>query len=292
MKSTLRWLTQILIQNIGLLIATICAICMLLALIPDNNLSLTYAERVFGYIRMAFMFDFPTSTGEPVISILLFHVKNTFVIFLLSILFVLSITVPLGVLAAGKQSPWLKLFIYPMYTLSTIPVLLWATFLILFTFIGLNKLFQYQDLSSATTFEAIIIYAAPVISLSIGDGMLYDVYRTVKGSTEKVYSQPWLKALKSRGRSLTGHVSRGLVEPLVTVITSKITYLISGVIVLESIFAWPGIGQLVWDALKGKDYPLIIASVMVITLIVITGQLTREFLRYYMNPHMRGKAES
>ena len=121
--------------------------------------------------------------------------------------------------------------------------------------------------------------------------MLYDTYRNIRTEVRSLLLKPWVKGLKSRGRSLYGHIIRGLVEPLTVSVSSKLTYLISGAIVVEMIFTWQGIGLLILDVLRRegtKDYPLLIAALMVIVMLVIIGSFIREFVHIKMNPQNSG----
>jgi peptide/nickel transport system permease protein len=292
MQNRGKWVISVIVRNVLLFAGSIFLLCTLLALIPDRYAP-GFTERVADYIVMAFTFDFGISieTGFPVVVEVFARVYNTFLLLFLTILFVLAVAVPTGILGAlYPQNLFQRALVTIIYGLSTIPVLLWATILTLAIFLGLNQVLMLSDYESADWAGKVMIIAPPVFALSIGDGMLYDIYRTVRDQIANLQSEPWMKSLRSRGRSVKGHLSRGLVEPLVTVLSSKLTYLISGTIVVEYIFNWPGLGMLIWDAIaddSNKDYPVIIASVMILIVLVIGSNIAKETTHYLMNPQYR-----
>ena len=292
MQNRGKWVISVIVRNVLLFAGSIFLLCTLLALIPDRYAP-GFTERVADYIVMAFTFDFGISigTGFPVVVEVFARAYNTFILLFLTNLFVLAVAVPTGILGAlYPQNLFQRALVTIIYGLSTIPVLLWATILTLAIFLGLNQVLMLSDYESADWAGKVMIIAPLVFALSIGDGMLYDIYRTVRDQIANLQSEPWMKSLRSRGRSVKGHLSRGLVEPLVTVLSSKLTYLISGTIVVEYIFNWPGLGMLIWDAIaddSNKDYPVIIASVMILIVLVIGSNIAKETTHYLMNPQYR-----
>ena len=267
-------------------------LCMLLALIPDNAAP-SFWQRVYDYALIAFTFDFGYSTqfNEEIPALIFERAMNTFLLLVLSVVIALIICIPAGVIAGlSKNSKIQSLLSYPLYFLSTIPVLLWGTLFVFLMFLLLGTNLQFIDLYNADLYDTFLIISLPVLALTIGDGMLYDMYKAVRDEVVNIYSEPWIKGLKSRGRTISGHISRGLVEPLFTAVSSKLTYLISGAIVVEFIFSWEGIGLLLFDAISvpgQKDYPVIIAIVLVFILLVIVTTIIKQFLNLYLNPQLR-----
>lgn len=282
----------IFLRNALLFALSMVILCMLIALIPDAAAG-AYSERVLEYLQIAFTFSFGDSQmhGFPVVEIVLDRGGRSLFLIGYSILFVLLVSLPLGIsTAVNNKKVFQNIIIYPLYLLSSIPVLIWAIMLMLFAVVSFNEVPIYQDYISASLTGKMFIASLPILSLSIGDGMLYDTYRTVQQEVKNLLSEPWIKALKSRGRSIKGHIARGLTEPLVVALTGKLTYLISGAIIVEFIFDWEGIGFLIFDIIKtpgAKDYQLLVASVQFVTVLVITASLIRDLVSNYMNPHLR-----
>lgn len=287
-----RFLGWLIFRNVSLFILAMSTICLLIAMIPDRSTGI-YSERVTEYLWIAFTFDFGTSQqfGFPILDIVLDRGQRSLFLIGYTILFVIIVSLPLGISGGlSQKAHFEKIIIYPLYLLSAIPVLIWAILLMLIAILAFNEVPVYQDYLNATLPGKFFYASFPILALSIGDGMLYDTYRSIQAEIRNLTSEPWIKALKSRGRSIKGHVARGLVQPLVISLTSKLTYLISGTIIVEFIFDWEGIGFLIFDIIRtpgAKDYPLLIASIQFIIVLVILVSLIREVVSNQMNPHLK-----
>ena len=274
-----------------LFISSVIVLCILLALFPDNSAG-TFYERVFEYMAIAFTLDFGGITpqyGEVLIDRILFSSSITFQLLFGAICTALIISVPLGIIAGLKPDGLLQKFVsYPMYLLSSVPVLIWLMLIV----IGLNWSYIYSDLERAGFGESLLILFPPIFALAVGDGMLYETYRNVRTEVRSLILQPWIKGLKSRGRHLYGHIARGLVEPLFVTVSSKLTYLISGAIIVEAIFTWQGLGFTILDVIRSpaRDYRLLIAAVMIVIMIVIAASILRDLISVSLNPHRKEEA--
>lgn len=283
---------QLIIRNLFLFVCSIIVLCGLLAVIPDNSAGTPFG-RFKEYLALAFSFDFGLSTqyGSPVADIVANRAQKTILLIFGSMITVLIVAIPLGITTAlNSKNRLQKMLLQPLYFLSSIPVLIWGTALWGLSYLGFNMVLFYEDLGDANLMEGLVIVCFPVLALSIGDGMLYDTYRTVRNEVRNLFLQPWIKGLRSRGRSIYGHIARGLIEPLAISFTSKLTYLISGAIVVEFIFNWKGLGMLIWETIRrpgAKDYPVIIAAVIVLIILVILSSFLRDLIHLLMNPHLR-----
>jgi peptide/nickel transport system permease protein len=123
-------------------------------------------------------------------------------------------------------------------------------------------------------------YIARITRAGMNDALDADYTRTA-----------YLKGL-TRGTVIRRHVLRNALLPTIAVVATQTGYLIGGLVVIEFIFNYNGIGQLLYTAVSQKDFPLIQASVMVVGLIYLTATLLADILYSLLNPRIRyGGAE-
>lgn len=96
----------------------------------------------------------------------------------------------------------------------------------------------------------------------------------------------WAKGLKP-SKVYFKHAARNALVPIVTILGPAITSLITGAVVIERIFSWPGMGRLTVDAVSSRDYPIVMGSVIFGALVVILGNLLSDFLLVAVDPRIR-----
>jgi ABC-type dipeptide/oligopeptide/nickel transport system permease component len=86
---------------------------------------------------------------------------------------------------------------------------------------------------------------------------------------------------------LLGHALRNAMIPTVTMVGLQLGFLIGGAVVVETVFAWPGIGLLVVDSIFGRDYPVVQGVVLVIAVLVVVVNLTVDLIYTILDPRIR-----
>jgi len=293
-KNKTNILLYLLLKNASVFFISLFIICLLLALVPDTAIpgDVSYFERVKDYLTIAYLFSYDYSVaGTFLISELILHgSKLTFTLIFLSLLIVLTIALPAGILVASeKNTNFQKLFTVTVSLLSPIPILIWASLLMLLVFVFGNMVPLYIDFEDGDLRTRMFVLLIPVAAIVLGDGILLDFYNKIRDETRKVMNEPWLIAVKARGLPIYNHVLRALLLPIFITLSSKITYLISGIIIVEYIFAWQGLGFMIWRSLEtpgAKDYPLILGSVKVLLFTVFLFSFIRDILTYKLNPQL------
>ncbi|MFJ5158659.1 ABC transporter permease [Pantoea sp. NPDC088449] len=116
--------------------------------------------------------------------------------------------------------------------------------------------------------------------------------RQVRNSVITILNEDYLRTYRALGYSpavlLWRHVGRNLLAPIVGITGLQIGYLLSGVIFIEKIFAWPGIGSQLYNAAAGQDYPTIQTGVMLVAICFLTVNLLSDLLQDWLNPRQRG----
>ncbi len=94
------------------------------------------------------------------------------------------------------------------------------------------------------------------------------------------------KGLRKR-TVISRHVLKNALVPIVTVIGLQLAFLLGGVVVVEVIFAWPGLGRLALDAVQGRDYPVLQGAVLLFSLTFLVVNLVVDLLYAYLDPRIR-----
>ena len=135
-----------------------------------------------------------------------------------------------------------------------------------------------------------LVLLLPVAALALGDGMLADIVRLMEQETSRILEQDYIRAVRARNVGLGRHLFRGIVGPAVSIMAGKISYLISGSIVVEFVFGWRGLAFQTLSAVSktgSKDYPLILAMTMLFVGIVLLLNLFSDLTALFADPRLR-----
>ena len=113
-----------------------------------------------------------------------------------------------------------------------------------------------------------------LIELSVG----------IKNNINKILDTEFIRAVRARGASVTKHITKNLLLDLISIFDSRITYLISGAVIIENVFNWNGLGRLGVNAAKDYDYPTIMALVLLFTCLVLFARICKVTLFYLIDP--------
>ncbi|HEV2147685.1 MAG TPA: ABC transporter permease [Longimicrobiaceae bacterium] len=129
----------------------------------------------------------------------------------------------------------------------------------------------------------------PAIALGVGSAA--GVARYMRGSMLEVIHQDFIRTARAKGLSertvIFKHALRNALIPIITLLGLYLPFLLSGAVLVETIFSWPGMGRLIVDAIFQRDYPLVMATSFVIAAIVIFGNLISDVLYAVVDPRIR-----
>ena len=129
----------------------------------------------------------------------------------------------------------------------------------------------------------------PAVALGIGSAA--GVARYMRGSMLEVIRQDYVRTARAKGLServvVFKHALRNALLPIITLLGLTMPYLFGGAVLVETIFAWPGMGRLIVEAVFQRDYPLIMATSFVISVMVILGNLVADMLYAVADPRIR-----
>jgi peptide/nickel transport system permease protein len=117
--------------------------------------------------------------------------------------------------------------------------------------------------------------------------------RYLRAETLDVIRQDYVRTAHAKGLHertvIAVHALRNALIPVVTALGGILAVLVSGALVIEQVFTWPGVGQLTYAAARSKDYPLITAGVMISSLLLIVGYLIRDVAYALVDPRIKVK---
>jgi peptide/nickel transport system permease protein len=135
-------------------------------------------------------------------------------------------------------------------------------------------------------FYYLILPAIPLMFLELGY-----IARMARVGTVQVLAMPYIRTAVLKGlprrRVIFGHVLRNAMVPTVTVIGSQVGWLIGGLVVIETLFVYPGIGKLMVDAAQTHDLPMLEAAVLAVAVIYMVANLIADIVVALLNPRIR-----
>jgi peptide/nickel transport system permease protein len=134
----------------------------------------------------------------------------------------------------------------------------------------------------------------PAVSLAAVYLAIYT--RLMRSSVLDVTHQDFIKTAKAKGlkqgRIIIRHILRNAMLPIVTVAGMQAGALVGGAVVIETVFAWPGLGRLIYDALLQRDYPVLLGVFLVMSVIVIALNLLTDAIYRVIDPRVSVRAAS
>jgi len=127
-------------------------------------------------------------------------------------------------------------------------------------------------------------------AFTIGIGSIAGWSRYVRSSTVEQMSLDYVRSARSKGlserRVMTGHVLRNSLIPLVTVVGIDVPLYLTGAVLTETIFSWPGMGRLFFDALTVRDYPILMGTLVLGAILIVAGNLVADVIYGLLDPRI------
>ena len=129
----------------------------------------------------------------------------------------------------------------------------------------------------------------PAVALGIGNAA--GVARYMRGSMLEVINQDYIRTARAKGLServvVFKHALRNAMIPIITLLGLYLPILLSGSVLVETIFAWPGMGRVIVEAIFQRDYPLVMATSFIAAALVVIGNLLADVLYAVVDPRIR-----
>ncbi|HEX2081064.1 MAG TPA: ABC transporter permease [Longimicrobium sp.] len=270
----------------------------------DQPLHVQYGKWLWSFVRGDFGYSF--GQMRPINEILPDVLWNTLQLTLISLIVIFVVGMLIGIVQAVRQYSladnvltFLALFFYSM------PSFWFALMLILIFSLragqegwalqlpasGMTSI-DYEYMSGGEKLaDRLRHLLLPAIALGIGSAA--GVARYMRGSMLEVIHQDFIRTARAKGLSertvIFKHALRNALIPIITLLGLYLPFLLSGAVLVETIFAWPGMGRTIVEAILARDYPLVMATSFVIAAIVVLGNLLSDLLYAVVDPRIRNE---
>jgi len=224
--------------------------------------------------------DFGTSymTGRPVLTEILERLPATLLLMATTYFFTILIAIPLGVFSAVKKNKWQDNLITVLSFAGMATPTFWLGLMLMLLFAV--KLDWLPALGNLTL---------PVITMVIGS--LAGLTRYQRAAMLEVLNQDYIRTARAKGLPervvIFKHALRNALIPIVTILGLSLPSLFGGAFIIETIFAWPGMGRLGVSAIFQRNYPLIMGIVMFSAVLIILANLLADIGYAIVDPRIR-----
>jgi peptide/nickel transport system permease protein len=265
----------------------------------DKHWSLAYVQWLGNLVKL----DFGRSFREkrPVSTVIGERIGPTLVLSATSLVLAYLLAVPLGLYTTargGKTDERVTSTL--LYMLYSVPSFVTALLLLNLFYVRLEGTpFQlplggmtsmnYAELSGfGKLWDRFLHMLLPVACATYGSLAYYS--RFVKSNLEEVIRQDYIRTARAKGvppfQVLVRHAFRNTLIPFVTLIGLTLPGLLSGFVILESIFTWQGMGLLFLDSISNRDYPVIMGLTLMFSILTLAGQLIADILYAFVDPRV------
>ena len=247
-------------------------------------------EQYWIFISKALRGDFGASIQArvPAMELVLERLVNTYRLAGLAAVIGLAIAIPLGILSAINRNTWLDLVVTSLATLGTAMPNFWLGLMLILIFsVNLRVLPAFGALEPTS-----IILPA----FTLGVGIAARISRLTRSAMLEVLGQDYIRTAYSKGlgdwRVNFKHALRNALIPVVTAFALQLGWLLGGAVVVESVFAWPGIGRLVIEAINVRDITVVQAALFWFALTFILINLVTDIVYTLIDPRIQVGASS
>lgn len=227
-------------------------------------------------------------TKQPVVLEVLQRMPRTLILTSLSILLAVFIGIPLGIFAAAWQNS-------PIDYLSSI-----------LSFIGVSMPNFWQGLMNILIFSVLLGWLPSsgfygpeywiLPAVTVGTSTMATITRTTRSSMLEVIRQDYIRTARAKGQSeykvIVNHALGNALIPIVTIVGLEFGMLLGGAVLTETVFAIPGIGKYMVDAITNRDYPIIMGGVAILAALSSICNLLVDILYAYIDPRMKSQYTS
>jgi len=303
-------MTRILSAMIGLL-GVMCLVFLLIHIIPGDpvevmlgesaqptdketlrhalGLDLPLYQQWWLYFKGLLHLDFGTSlfSGRAIGDLLIERIPATLYLSLVSLLVAIAMALPLGLLAAVRQHTPLDYGAmgFALFGMS-IPNFWMGPLLILVGALWLG----WFPVSGREDWNSVVLPA-----LTLGTAMAAILARMIRSSVLEVLGEDYMRTARAKGLSSTRavllHALPNSLLPILTLLGLQLGGLLGGAVITETVFAWPGLGLLMIEAIQQRDYPVVQAAVLCISVTYIVVNLLTDLLYAWLDPRIQFKTD-
>jgi peptide/nickel transport system permease protein len=245
-----------------------------------------FHEQYFTWVGNVVTGDFGQSVvrrGHPVRDMVAEAAWVTVQLNVLAMIVSIGIALPIGMIAALKRYSSFDYFSMLGATLGVALPNFWVGLMLIFLFAGTLGILPSSGLRGWN------YYILPVAVLALEQTAL--LARLMRSSTLDVMTQDFVNVARAKGLAqfpiIVRHIARNAMLPVVTIIGYRISFILSGTIVVETVFSVPGLGQMFVTSVQRLDYQVMQAIVLLLSVVVVFGNLLTDLAYAYIDPRIR-----
>ncbi len=257
------------------------------ALRTQMGLDDSFLVQFFNFVRNALRGDLGRSlvTRRPVAEELFARFPATLQLAATAVVIAVAIGIPVGIISAIRQY---SLFDGTAMTIALIGVSMpnfWQGLMMILLF---SVYLGWLPSSGIGTFAHLIM---PAITIGTSSAAL--ITRMTRSSMLEVIRQDFIRTARAKGLDervvINRHALKNALIPVITVIGLQFGYLLGGAVLTETVFAWPGVGRLMVDAIRQKDFPMVQGGVLLLALAFSAVNLIVDILYSYIDPRIKAQ---
>jgi peptide/nickel transport system permease protein len=222
-------------------------------------------------------------TREQVLDKILTRFPATLQLALVGMIISLLIAIPIGILSAVKQNSAIDYLGMTGALLGVSMPNFWLALLLILLF---SLHLGWLPVCGKGGIEHIILPA-----ITLGMGMAAITTRLIRSSMLEVLGQDYIRTARAKGLAekvvIGKHAFRNAMIPVVTIVGLQFASILEGAVIIETVFAWPGIGKLLVDSIFARDFPMIQGCTLFIAMIVVLANLIVDISYTYLDPQVR-----
>jgi peptide/nickel transport system permease protein len=235
--------------------------------------------------------------NKPVLTLIVERAPATLLLSVTSLVLAYALSIPLGVWSASADGTAIERTVSTLlYGLYSLPSFVAALYLQLLFYVRLGWLPLYgmtsDGFTSMTTtgkaWDILLHSVMPVACFTYGSLAYYS--RFVRANLQEVVRQDYIRTARAKGagpkRVLWRHAFPNTLIPLVTLLGLTLPSLLSGAVILEQIFVWPGMGRLFFESISQRDYDTLMGLTLMFSVLVLAGQLLADILYAVVDPRV------
>jgi peptide/nickel transport system permease protein/oligopeptide transport system permease protein len=222
-------------------------------------------------------------TQNPVIDEIWARLPNTLLLSVVAIILACLFGIPAGIISAVRPYSWID-YLVTLFALFGISMpVFWLGLMLVVLF---AVILQWLPAGGTGSWQHVILPSVTLASLVIAF-----IARMTRSTMLETLSQDFTTTARSKGLAETvvivKHALKNALIPIITVVGLQFGFLLGGAVLTETVFAWPGLGRLLYDSISARDYPMIQGTILIFGLLYILVNLVVDLIYAFVDPRIR-----